>query len=510
MEDSKLLLAVAVAVLLVVLCWRLIRPSLATKPKLNLPPGPWTLPVIGSLHHLVSSPLLFRVLRGLAEKHGPLMMVRLGEVPALVASSVEAAQAILKTHDVSFADRFTPVTFATVAYGGTDLILSPYGERWRQLRKVVVQEMLTATRVKTYKHIRQEEVARFLRGMAASAAAGTAVDFSRGFSKFINDAFVRECVGSRCKYQDEYLDAVHKATQLASGVTLADIYPSSRIMQMLATAPRKALACRRRFDRILKDIIQESKEAMECGDKTAHESFVGVLLRLQKEGSTPIPLTNETIMALMFDMLAAGSDTSSTTLNWAMTELIRNPAAMARAQAEVREAFKGKSIITEDDIAESGISYLKLVFKETLRLHPTSPLLIPRQCRETCQVMGYDIPKGTTVFVNIWAIGRNPLYWGDDAEEFKPERFEANNLDFRGTNFEFIPFGAGRRMCPGINLGLANMELALASLLYHFDWKLPKGMEPKDVEVMEAVGINGSKATSLLLHPVTFIPPAVE
>ena len=144
-------------------------------------------------------------------------------------------------------------------------------------------------------------------------------------------------------------------------------------------------------------------------------------------------------------MFGAGSDTSSTTLNWALTELIRSPAAMARAQAEVREAFKGKSIITDDDIAKSGISYLKLVFKETLRLHPSSPLLIPRQCRETCQVMGYDIPKGTAVFVNVWAIGRDPLYW-EDPEEFKPERFETNNLDFRGTNFEFIPFGAGRRM----------------------------------------------------------------
>ena len=207
-------------------------------------------------------------------------------------------------------------------------------------------------------------------------------------------------------------------------------------------------------------------------------------------------------------MLGAGSDTSLTTLNWAMTELIRSPAAMARAQAEVREAFKGKSIITDDDIAKSGISYLKLVFKETLRLHPSSPLLIPRQCRETCQVMGYDIPKGTAVFVNVWAIGRDPLYW-EDPEEFKPERFETNNLDFRGTNFEFIPFGAGRRMCPGINLGLANIELALASLLYHFDWKLPKGMEPKDVEMREAVGMVASKETSLIVHPVTFIPPAV-
>jgi cytochrome P450 len=228
------------------------------------------------------------------------MTLRFGEVPALVASSMEAAQAILKVNDTRFADRFAPATSATITYGATNLILSPYGERWRQLRKIVVQEMLTTTRVQSFKHIRQEEVARFLQGMAAAAANGTAVDFSTAVSKLVNDTFLRECVGSRCKYQDEFLDAVHTASQLASGITIADLYPSSRIMQMLGTAPRKGLACRQRIDRILRQIIQEAKEAMECDDKTAHESFVSLLLRLQKDGSMPIPLTNETIIALMF------------------------------------------------------------------------------------------------------------------------------------------------------------------------------------------------------------------
>ncbi|KAF8658088.1 hypothetical protein HU200_059554 [Digitaria exilis] len=522
MEDvNQLRLAMAVLMLVVIIfvVCRLKLSSIATKPKLNLPPGPWTLPLIGSLHHVVfgnGTPLLFRVLRRLAQKHGALMTIRLGEVLAVVASSTEAAQAILKTHDAAFADRFTPTTFAAAEYdGAADIILSPYGERWRRLRKVVVQEMLTAARVRSFTRVREEEVARFVKEVAVSAAAGDEVDFSMGVSKLVNDAFVRECVGSRCEYQDEYLDAIHTAIRLSSGVTLADLFPSWRIVQMLATAPRKVLACRRRIDRILEKIIHEAKEAMDDMKDAAHDSFVAVLLRLQKEGTMPVELTNDTIMALMFvsrspsliklitiyhELLEeADIDTSSTTLNWAMTELIRSPAAMAKAQAEVREALKGKTSVTEEDIA--GLSYLKLVFKETLRLHPTSPLLIPRRCRETCQVMGYDIPKGTAVFVNVWAIGRDPMYWDDDAEEFRPERFETNGIDFRGTNFEFLPFGAGRRMCPGINLGLANIELALASLLYHFDWKLPKGMEPEDVDVWEAVGVVASKKTSLVDFP---------
>ncbi|GJN20726.1 hypothetical protein PR202_gb08137 [Eleusine coracana subsp. coracana] len=190
-----------------------------------------------------------------------------------------------------------------------------------------------------------------------------------------------------------------------------------------------------------------------------------------------------------------------------MTELVRHPAVMAKVQAEVREAFKGRTTLNEDDIAGADLSYFRLVIKETLRLHPPAPFLLPRQTRETCRVMGYDIPQGTAVFVNAWAIARHPKYW-DDAEEFRPERFEKNNLDYKGTNFEYLPFGAGRRMCPGTNLGLSNMDLALASLLYHFDWKLPNGMEPKDVDVWESVGLIATKKTSLMLQPIARIAPA--
>ena len=180
---------------------------------------------------------------------------------------------------------------------------------------------------------------------------------------------------------------------------------------------------------------------------------------------------------------------------------------MAKAQAEVREAFKGKTRITEDDLAGAELIYLKLVIKEALRLHTPGPVLIPRVCRETCQIMGYDIPKGMVLFVNVWGICRDPKYW-DEPEEFKPERFERNNnLDYKGTNYEYLPFGAGRRICPGINLGVGNIALALASLLYHFDWKLPDGIDPKDVDVSEAAGLVASKKTSLILHPVTRIPP---
>ncbi|CAO2141184.1 unnamed protein product [Urochloa humidicola] len=507
MEDKKVLLAaVSVFVLLIVLSK--LKSLLAAKPKLNLPPGPWSLPVIGNLHHLIGSPNLHHALHRLSQSHGPLMMLRLGEVPAIAVSSPEAAQEVMKTHDISFADRFTNATIGALTFDGGDIAFAPYGERWRQLRKICVLELLSTARVQSFRHIREEEVARFMESLAASAGAGAAVNLSKMISKFINGTIVREAVGSQSKHQDDYINAIDVALRQTMGLAVGDLFPSSRLMQLLSVAPRKVLAARNRMQSILEQIIEETKEAMERGDGrqggAGHEGILNVLLRLQKDGTTPIPLTNDVIVTVMFDMFGAGSDTSSTLLNWCMTELVRSPAVMAKVQYEVREAFKGRRTITEDDLKE--LTYLKLVIKETLRLHPPVPLMLPRKCRETCKVMGCDIPKGTVMFVNVWAICRNPKYW-DDPEEFKPERFENCNLDYKGTNYEFLPFGSGRRICPGINIGLANIDLALASLLYHFDWKLPDGMEPKDIDVREALGLIASKKTSLIMHPVTRIHP---
>jgi cytochrome P450 len=200
------------------------------------------------------------------------------------------------------------------------------------------------------------------------------------------------------------------------------------------------------------------------------------------------------------DLFSAGSETSATTLEWAMAEMIKNPTVMKRATAEVRRAFEAGGKVVEDRLG-ADLPYLQLVVRETLRLHPPLPLLLPRQCRQPCKVLGFDVPEGTQVIVNGWALGRDEQSWPDATEEFRPERFEAGDgADFRGTDFEFLPFGAGRRMCPGISFGLAVMELALASLLFHFDWELPEGTVPAELDMTEKFGITARKKTDLLLH----------
>ncbi|PHU28532.1 Premnaspirodiene oxygenase [Capsicum chinense] len=203
-------------------------------------------------------------------------------------------------------------------------------------------------------------------------------------------------------------------------------------------------------------------------------------------------------------MFAAGTETSSSTLVWAMVQMMKNPSILAKAQAEVREAFRDKATFDENDVEE--LKYLKLVIKETLRLHPPVPLLVPRECREETIINGYTIPVKTKVMVNVWALGRDSKYW-DDAESFKPERFKQLSMDFVGNNFEYLPFGGGRRICPGISFGLANVYLPLAQMLYHFDWKLPTGVEPKDLDLTELVGVAATRKSDLILIATPYQPP---
>ncbi|KAF5190876.1 Cytochrome p450 [Thalictrum thalictroides] len=223
------------------------------------------------------------------------------------------------------------------------------------------------------------------------------------------------------------------------------------------------------------------------------------MLGIEKDTTIGITLTRDNTKAIILDMFSAGTDTSYVTLEWAMSELIRHPDIMEEVQKEVRDIARGILILKENDIEE--MHYLKAVIKETLRLHPPAPLLVPHESMEKVQIQGYDIPTKTTVMINAFAIGRDPLWW-EDPDKFWPKRFlngVSASIDFKGLDFQLIPFGAGRRGCPGILFATSILELTLANLLNIFDWELPKDMDGKDLDMHEGSGITVHRKNDLLL-----------
>ncbi|CAN6207815.1 unnamed protein product [Urochloa humidicola] len=469
--------------------------------RLRLPPGPWQLPVIGSLHHLRGS-LPHHALRDLSLRYGPLMFLKFGEVPVVVASTPDAAKEILKTQDAVFSTRPLSLTMKIITKNGAGIVWSPYGNHWRQLRKICMVELLSVKRVQTFQPIREEEARRLV--MAVSTATTPLVNLSKLIAVYVADASVHAILGSRFKDRDTLLRYVDEAVELAGGSTLIDLFPSSRLVRALCRqALRKAEVYRETVFAFMDGVIREHQERRALGEGGRQEDLIDVLLRIQGEGNLQFPLTMHIIEAVIFDLFGGGTETAATTLQWAMAELLRNPVVMSKAQAEVRRVFIGQKKISEERLRE--LSYLHLVIKETLRLHTPGPLLMPRECQEQCQIHGYDVPKGTMVLVNAWAISRNPEFC-DAPDTFCPERFQGDGRDFKGNDFDYIPFGAGRRICPGMAFGLANMELALANLLFHFDWSLPEGVVPSEMDMTEALGVTARRKADLLLSATLRVP----
>ncbi|XP_039827106.1 dolabradiene monooxygenase-like [Panicum virgatum] len=323
------------------------------KPPLRLPPGPWQLPLIGSLHHLLLSPhgdLAHRALRDLSARHGPLMMLRLGAVPTLVVSSAEAAREVMKTHDAAFASRNLTPTLAVFADGGRDILFSPYGDLWRQLRRICVLELLSPRRVRSFRRVREEEAAGLLRSVAGSCAAAqggaAVVDIGERICRAMNDIVVRSAVGGRCPRRDEFLRELHTAVMLTSGFNLTDLYPSSPLVCWLSRGLREAQRCNRTVRDIMGEIIREQSSVDEGREEQDDDNLLAVLLRLERDGDAQCPLTTDIITTVVLEIFAAGSETSATTLEWALAELTRNPRVMQKAQAELLHV--GKVIIYTD------------------------------------------------------------------------------------------------------------------------------------------------------------------
>ncbi|KAM7530861.1 hypothetical protein LguiB_034271 [Lonicera macranthoides] len=426
------------------------------------------------------------------------MHLQLGEISAIVISSPQLAKEVMKTNDPAFASRPSILATEIVGYNNSDIAFAPYGDYWRQMRKICTLELLSAKKVRSFCSVREDEVRTLIESIRSSSSSGSPINLTEKIFSSSNAAICKSAFGARCKDQDSMIKNVRELLSATGGFNVADFFPSFKLLHVICGMRPMLEKLHKKVDQIFDSIIKERLQNSEKGNNTGvkgEECLLDVLIRLNEDGGLEFPITPNNVKAVILDMFAAGTDTSSATIEWAMSEMIRNPRAMEKAQAELRQALKGKEVIHESDI--QGLGYLKLVIKETLRLHPPAPLVL-RECREECEIDGYIIPINTKVIVNAWAIGRDLEYW-KDAESFYPERFEDSEVDVLGNNYEYIPFGAGRRMCPGITFALASVELPLAHLLYHFNWKLPNGMKPGDLDMSETFGIAAERRNNLYL-----------
>uniref|UniRef100_A0ACD5XWV5 Uncharacterized protein n=1 Tax=Avena sativa TaxID=4498 RepID=A0ACD5XWV5_AVESA len=495
MNDSLTLLPVAVALLPLVLLLLLKRLRFG-----RLPPGPRPWPVVGNLFHI--EPVQCRCFLEWARRYGPIMTVWFGSQPTVVVSTPELAREVLKTHDAQLAGRLRTRSADRFSHGGQDIIWADYGPHYVKVRRLCNQELFAPRRLEGLRPIREDEVTAMVQSVHAGATGdrrGKAMavrdHLSKvGFNNITRTAFGKRFVDATTGELDEqgreFKGIVANGIKIGASLSLAEHVPWLRWLFPLDEELYSAHNDRR--DRLTVRIMEEQQgqaQAQEAGG-TAKQHFVHALFTLREQYS----LSDDTVIGLLWDMVTAGMDTTVISVEFAMAELVSNPSVQEKAQEELDRVVGRDRVMSETDIPN--LPYLQAVVKESIRLHPPTPLLVPHRASAAVKIAGYDIPKGATVAVNVWAIARDPTVW-DSPLQFRPERFLHESIDIKGCDYRVLPFGAGRRMCPGAQLGINLVTSVIGHLLHHFTWALPQGTQPKDVDMMESPGIVAFMATPL-------------
>ncbi|KAG2384831.1 hypothetical protein LR48_Vigan10g087000 [Vigna angularis] len=462
----------------------------------TLPPSPPKLPIIGNLHQLGT--LTHRTLHSFAQTYGPLMLLHFGKVPVLVVSTAEAAREVMKTHDLVFSNRPHRKMFDIFLYDSKDVASAPYGNYWRQIRSISVLHLLSAKKVQSFGAVREEEISIMMDKIKQCCCSVTPVNLTDLFSTVSNDIVCRAALGRRYSRGEgsKFWEPMNEMMKLLGAPVIGDCIPwldwVGRVNGMYGRAKRLAKQLDEFFDEVVDE--HESRRGHDVhgdDDDDEHNDLVDILLRIQKTNALGFQIDKTIIKAIILDMFVAGTETSSTILGWIMTELLRHPNVMQKLKDEIRNVVNGRTRITEEDL--NSMPYLKAVIKESFRLHPPVPLLLPRESMEDAKVMDYDIAAGTEIIVNAWAIARDPCYW-EKAEEFEAERFLKSSIDVKGHDFEVIPFGAGRRGCPGIMFAMNVIELVIANLVHQFNWEVPSGVVgDQTLDVTETAGLTSHR-----------------
>ncbi|CAI0424899.1 unnamed protein product [Linum tenue] len=421
-------------------------PKSKTKTK-TLPPGPPRLPIFGNLLQLGQQP--HRDLASLCDKYGPLVYLRLGNVDAITTNDPDTIREILLGQDDVFASRPRTLAAVHLAYGCGDVALAPFGPQWKRMRRICMEQLLTIKRLDSFSKQREEEAQHLVQDVWAQSRTGKPIDLREVLGGFSMNNVTRMLLGKQYfgagssgpQEAAEFMHITHELFRLLGLIYLGDYLPFWRWID--------PLGCERKM--------------MEVGK----------------------------------DMIAAATDTSAVTNEWAMAEVIKNPNVLRKIQEEIDSVVGRERMVKESDLTH--LNYLRCVVRETFRMHPAGPLLIPHESLRPTTIQGFHIPAQTRVFINTHALGRNRKIWAD-VDEFRPERHwpaDGSRVEIsHGADFKILPFSAGKRKCPGAPLGVTLVLMALARLFHCFNWTPPDG--ETTIDTTEVYGMTMPKARPLL------------
>ncbi|GMI82675.1 cytochrome P450, family 81, subfamily D, polypeptide 5 [Hibiscus trionum] len=470
----------------------------------NLPPNPPALPIIGHLH-LLKQPV-HRTLHQLSEKYGPILLLQFGTRKVLLVSSASAAEECFTKNDSIFANRPQLLAGKHMNYNNSTIGLAPYGDYWRSLRRLTTMELFSTSRLAMFASIRQEEVQLLVKELfVASTEKPAKVKLTSKLIEVVFNIILRIIAGKRYygkdavdKEGEEFRDIMREVTEIHGSAHLNDFFPALQWVDFQGVERRMKEAMKK-TDKFLQSLVEEHRKMREDKDSTdqplgssdasnkgTKPTLIDIMLSLQQ--TEPEFYTDQTIKAVIWTVIGAGTETSSTIIEWAMSLLLNHPGVMHKAWTEIATEVGQDKLLDETDLPK--LNYLQSIISESMRLFPPTPLLLPHESTEDCVVCDYNVPRGTMLFINAWTIQRDPKLW-EDATRFMPERFEGGEPE----GYKLLPFGVGRRACPGAVLGRKVVGLVLGSLIQSFEWNR---IGEEEIDMKEGTGLTMPKAEPLV------------
>lgn len=493
------------------------KPRKGNTNKFHVPEPSGALPIIGHLHLLGGQDPVALLLGAMSDKYGPIYSLRLGQHRALVVSSWELVKECFTTNDRLFANRPSIAVGKYMGYDNAAFAVSPYGEYWRDVRKMATLQLLSSHRLEALRHVRSAEVDSFIKGLYLDLS-NVLLPLSEQLEQLTFSLNVRLIVGKRgVKSGDTDSDALALAQRFKKAIKEAlylsgvfvwsdaipwvewlDIHGHVSSMKRVFKEIDMVLGKWLEEHRQARSVDENNKNVYQISNDDVERDLMDVMLSSIEEDDAMLSCYSRdtVIKATALILLLTGTESTAVTLTWAICLLVNNPSVMKSAQEELDTHVGRDRWVQESDL--NNLKFLRAIVKETLRLYPPGPITGPREATQDCVIGGHHVSKGTRLIVNIWKLHRDPRMWTDPCE-FRPDRFMTTHedLNFKGQNFEYIPFSSGRRSCPGMTLGLLVVELVLARLVQGFEFKTK---DNKPVDMREGLGIALPK-----LHPLEVV-----